>query len=93
MDQTYILLEAWRHTNIGLSTEERAAETFRAAALPVTIMSLTDLLVFCIGSTSPFMSIRIFCACSGKVVNHLYGDEGLIDGNHKIYFSLDHFSC
>ena len=88
MDQTYILLEAWRHTNIGLSTEERAAETFRAAALPVTIMSLTDLLVFCIGSTSPFMSIRIFCACSGNTFHNLYeDDQSNIDGSHKIYLS------
>ncbi len=66
MDHTYILLEAWRQTNIEATQEERISETFRNAALPVTVMSLTDLLVFCIGSTSPFMSIRIFCACSGQ---------------------------
>ncbi len=65
MDHTYILLEAWRQTNIEGTLEERISETFRNAALSVTVMSLTDLLVFCIGYTSPFMSVRIFCACSG----------------------------
>ena len=66
MEGTFLLLAAWRQTNIRASAEVRLADTFRQAALSITIMALTDLLVFCIGATSPFLSIRSFCACSGK---------------------------
>ena len=62
-----LLLSAWRQTHVRTSVQERCSETFRACGTSIIIMSLTDLLVFCIGSTSAFTSIRYFCAFSGDL--------------------------
>ena len=67
-DDMFRLLTEWRNSNVrGDSTEDRLANTLRSAAVSITITSLTDLLAFCIGATSPFLSVRNFCACSGIV--------------------------
>ena len=65
VDHMLLLLTAWRSTNTRSTIQERTAEMFRACAISTTIMSLTDLLVFCIGSASQFRSVRYTCAASG----------------------------
>lgn len=62
----FILLSGWRRTDIQKSIEERIAETFRTSAISVTITSLTDILAFCIGATSPFLSVKNFCIFAGE---------------------------
>ena len=62
VDDMLQLLVGWRKT---VSQGERLSGTLRSAAVSITITSLTDLLAFCIGATSPFLSVRNFCACSG----------------------------
>ena len=59
------LMIEWRATNPRDETEVRMANTLRSAAVSITITSLTELLAFCIGATSPFLGVRNFCACSG----------------------------
>jgi predicted RND superfamily exporter protein len=66
VDDMFILMAGFRQTDIRLSIEERISETFRSSAISVTITSLTDLLAFCIGATSPFLSIRNFCVYAGS---------------------------
>lgn len=65
-DDMFQLMTEWRQTNVRDSIESRMAATMRSAAVSITITSLTDILAFCIGATSPFMSVKYFCACSGN---------------------------
>ena len=60
------LLTEWRLTSIHDPLEARLAVTMRSAAVSVTITSLTDILAFLILATSPFVSVRNFCALSGE---------------------------
>ncbi len=64
-DDMFQLLAEYRQSHIRDTIEERMASTLRSTAVSITITSLTDLIAFCIGATSPFVSIRNFCACSG----------------------------
>ena len=61
------LMIEWRATSPRDDTEVRLANTLRSAAVSITITSLTQLLAFCIGATSPFLAVRNFCACSGSI--------------------------
>jgi patched domain-containing protein len=65
-DDMFQLMTEWQNSNHKDSTETRMSNTLRSAAVSITITSLTDLLAFCIGATSPFLSVRNFCACSGN---------------------------
>ncbi|CAD5115000.1 DgyrCDS4024 [Dimorphilus gyrociliatus] len=66
VDDMFILMSGWRQTEITSSVDERIAQTLRSSAISVTITSLTDLLAFCIGATTPFYSVRCFCVYAGK---------------------------
>lgn len=66
-DDMFQLMIEWRATNPRDETEVRMANTLRSAAVSITITSLTELLAFCIGATSPFLGVRNFCACSGTL--------------------------
>ena len=59
------LMTEWRLTSIVDSIESRLSLTMRSAAVSLTITSLADILAFCIGATSPFTSVKSFCALSG----------------------------
>ncbi|XP_023226045.1 patched domain-containing protein 3-like [Centruroides sculpturatus] len=61
IDDSYILISAWRRTNPKVSVADRMAETFSEAVVSVTITSLTNFLSFSIGIASNFPAIRIFC--------------------------------
>ena len=67
VDDMFQLMTEWRQTNIRETIESRMCMTMRSAAVSITITSLTDILAFCIGATSPFVSVKYFCACSGNV--------------------------
>lgn len=66
VDDMFILMSGWRQTDIKQDIETRVANTFRSSAISVTITSLTDLLAFSIGATSPFLSVRNFCVYTGQ---------------------------
>ena len=66
-DDIFQLMIVWRATDSRDETEVRLANTLRATAVSITITSLTEMLAFCIGATSPFLCVRNFCACSGMV--------------------------
>ena len=69
VDDMFILISGWRQTDVDADTETRVAQTFRSSAISVTITSLTDLLAFCIGATSPFLNVKNFCVFTGKSHN------------------------
>ena len=68
-DDMFHLMIEWRATSPRDDTELRLSNTLRSAAVSITITSLTQLLAFCIGATSPFLAVRNFCACSGQCLH------------------------
>ncbi|XP_012253050.2 patched domain-containing protein 3 [Athalia rosae] len=68
IDDTFVVLAAWRRSNILAPVPERMAETLSEAAVSITITSLTDMISFFIGIMSPFPSVQIFCIYSGFAV-------------------------
>ena len=69
IDDTFVMLGAWRRTSIHAPVEERMADTFRDAAVSVTITSVTDCLSFFVGVITPFPCVRIFCIYTGKYLS------------------------
>lgn len=66
------MLAAWRRTSVKLSVPERMGHMLSEAAVSITITSLTDMISFWIGLTSPFPSVQIFCAYSALAVAFTY---------------------
>lgn len=66
IDDTFVMLAAWRRTPVTMDVPERLARTLSDAAVSITITSVTDIVSFCIGKFSPFPAIQIFCLYSGK---------------------------
>ncbi|EEC09036.1 patched domain-containing protein (Ptchd), putative, partial [Ixodes scapularis] len=72
MDDTFVLLAAWRRTNPRKSVVDRMGETYREAAVSITITSLTNFISFCIGAITPFPSVKIFCIYTAVAVLFTY---------------------
>ncbi|XP_067122460.1 patched domain-containing protein 3-like [Centruroides vittatus] len=72
MDDSFVILSAWRRTSKKKSVEDRLAETYSEAAVSITITSLTNLISFLIGIITPFPSIRIFCLYTAITVVATY---------------------
>uniref|UniRef100_A0A182NVC6 SSD domain-containing protein n=1 Tax=Anopheles dirus TaxID=7168 RepID=A0A182NVC6_9DIPT len=72
IDDTFVMLAAWRRTSVKLSVPERMGHMMSEAAVSITITSLTDMISFWIGILSPFPSVQIFCAYSGFAVCFTY---------------------
>ncbi|XP_045785831.1 patched domain-containing protein 3 [Maniola jurtina] len=68
IDDTFVMLAAWRRTSPRLPVPERMAKMLSEAAVSITITSVTDMLSFFIGIFSPFPSVQIFCMYSGLAV-------------------------
>ncbi|KAB7502771.1 Patched domain-containing protein 4 [Armadillidium nasatum] len=61
IDDSFVMLAAWRRTRIQDPVPERLAQTYAEAAVSITITSLTDMISFFIGVITPFPSVQIFC--------------------------------
>jgi len=72
VDDMFILISCWQQTNVHSSAEDRLAETYRQAAISITITSLTDALAFYIGLMTPFRSVRAFCLYSSTAILFCY---------------------
>ncbi|EDS37708.1 conserved hypothetical protein [Culex quinquefasciatus] len=72
IDDTFVMLAAWRRTSVKLSVPERMGHMMSEAAVSITITSLTDMLSFWIGIACPFPSVQIFCTYSGLAVCFTY---------------------
>lgn len=66
IDDTFVMMAAWRRTRITDSVPERLGQTMAEAAVSITITSVTDMVSLWIGMLSPFNSIKIFCLYSSK---------------------------
>ncbi|KAG8179950.1 hypothetical protein JTE90_015400 [Oedothorax gibbosus] len=72
MDDSFVLLAAWRRTDPRHSVMDRLGETYSEAAVSVTITSLTNFISFWIGAITPFPSVRIFCIYTATAVLFTY---------------------
>lgn len=72
MDDTFVLLAAWRRTDLKKPIPERMAETYSEAAVSITITSLTNFLSFLIGVLTPFPAVQIFCIYTAVAVLFTY---------------------
>lgn len=72
IDDTFVMLAAWRRTSVKLSVPERMGIMMSDAAVSITITSLTDIISFWIGIMSPFPSVQIFCKYSGMAVCFIF---------------------
>ncbi|UYV60849.1 daf-6 [Cordylochernes scorpioides] len=61
LDDTFVLMAAWRLTDPGLEVERRLEQTYHHAGFSVTITSLTNLLAFLLGIASPYRATRLLC--------------------------------
>ncbi|XP_067124780.1 patched domain-containing protein 3-like isoform X2 [Centruroides vittatus] len=78
MDDSFVLLAAWRRTNKNRSVKERMSETFSDVSISITITSLTNLISFILGVITPYRNIRIFSIYSAISV--------LFDYIYQIFF-------
>lgn len=72
IDDTFVMLAAWRRTSTKLSVPDRMAIMMSDAAVSITITSVTDMVSFWIGIMSPFPSVQIFCAYSALAVLFIF---------------------
>ena len=72
IDDTFVLLAAWRRTSVHDSVPTRMANCYREAGVSITITSVTDMLSFWIGIITPFPCVRIFCVYTGACVVFTY---------------------
>lgn len=72
IDDTFVMLAAWRRTPVTMDVPERTAHMLSEAAVSVTITTLTDIVCLWIGKNSPFPAIQIFCIYTGKIELFIY---------------------
>lgn len=72
IDDTFVMLSAWRKTTVKLPVPERMALMMSEAAVSITITSLTDFVSFMIGIINIFPSVQIFCTYSALAVLFIF---------------------
>lgn len=68
----FILISCWQRTRVLDSVPDRLADTYRDAAVSISITTLTDALALFLGCSSPFGSVRSFCLYAGISVCFCY---------------------
>ncbi|XP_053186357.1 patched domain-containing protein 3 [Scomber japonicus] len=72
LDDMFIMISCWQRTRVLDSVPERLADTYRDAAISISITTLTDALAFFLGAISPFGSVQSFCLYAGISVCFCY---------------------
>eukprot|EP01084_Bolivina_argentea_P039220 72496_1 len=65
VDDMFVLLRAYELTNPNDSIGNRIALTMERGGISILFTSITDLVAFCVGSTSSFGSVSAFCLYCG----------------------------
>ncbi|KAM9845445.1 patched domain-containing protein 3-like [Aulostomus maculatus] len=68
LDDMFILISCWHRTRVLDSIPDRLADTYREAAVSISITTLTDALALFLGYSSPFGSVRAFSLYAGVSV-------------------------
>ncbi|KAJ3611570.1 hypothetical protein NHX12_021585 [Muraenolepis orangiensis] len=72
VDDMFIMVSNWQHTNVKDSVPTRMAHTYKEAAMSITITTLTDVLGFYIGLMSDFTSVQYFCLYTSTAIIFCY---------------------
>ncbi|XP_071774747.2 patched domain-containing protein 3 [Centroberyx gerrardi] len=72
IDDMFIMISCWQRTRVLDSVPDRLADTYRDAAVSISITTLTDALALFLGYSSPFGSVRSFCLYAGISVGFCY---------------------
>jgi len=72
IDDTFVMLAAWRKTSIHDPVPVRVGQCYRESVVSITITSVTDMLSFWIGVITPFPCVKIFCVYTGACVVGTY---------------------
>ncbi|XP_043116521.1 patched domain-containing protein 3 isoform X2 [Puntigrus tetrazona] len=72
IDDMFIMISSWKRTNIQDTVPKRMADTYREAAVSITITTLTDVLAFYLSYGNPFGSVQSFCLYAGTAVLFCY---------------------
>ncbi|XP_023244781.1 patched domain-containing protein 3-like [Centruroides sculpturatus] len=72
VDDSFVVLACWKVTDCNGSVENRMEQTYRNAAVSITITSLTNFFSYCIAMTSPFPGVRIFCLYAATCIFFSY---------------------
>ncbi|CAL8294085.1 unnamed protein product [Lota lota] len=72
VDDMFIMVSNWQHTNVKDSVPTRMGHTYKEAAMSITITTLTDVLGFYIGLMSDFPSIQYFCLYTSTAIIFCY---------------------
>lgn len=68
----FIMISCWQKTRVLDSVADRLADTYRDAAVSISITTLTDALALFLGFSSPFGSVQSFCLYAGLSVVFCY---------------------
>ncbi|KAM4604683.1 patched domain-containing protein 3 [Polymixia lowei] len=72
IDDMFIMVSCWQRTCVLDSVPDRLADTYRDAAISISITTLTDALALFLGYSSPFGSVQSFCLYAGVSVCFCY---------------------
>ncbi|XP_051577501.1 patched domain-containing protein 3-like [Myxocyprinus asiaticus] len=72
VDDMFIMISCWQKTKVHDEVEDRLAETYKEAAVSITITTLTDVLSFYIGLLTPFRSVQSFCMYTSTAILFCY---------------------
>ncbi|XP_067135046.1 patched domain-containing protein 3-like [Centruroides vittatus] len=75
MDDTFVLLSAWRRSDRKQNVEKRLGETYSVSAVSITLTSLTNIVCFFIGAVATtFLGCNIYCGyiCCCLVFDYIY---------------------
>ncbi|XP_023241942.1 patched domain-containing protein 3-like [Centruroides sculpturatus] len=62
IDDSFVLLSAWRKSDPKYAIKERMGETYSEAAISITITTITNVTASIVGITTPYRSIQIICS-------------------------------
>lgn len=63
----FVLLSGLASTSTNDDIETRIGNTMKHSGISITITSVTDIVAFCVGSTSIFPSVQYFSYFTGKI--------------------------
>ncbi|XP_035025376.1 patched domain-containing protein 3 [Hippoglossus stenolepis] len=72
IDDMFIMISCWQRTKVHDSVPERLSNTYREAAISITITTLTDALALFLGCITSFGSVRSFCLYAGISICFCY---------------------
>nr|XP_020508055.1 patched domain-containing protein 3-like [Labrus bergylta] len=72
LDDLFIMISCWQRTRVLDSVPDRLAETYKEAAVSISITTMTDALALFLGCGSPFGSVRSFCLYAGISICFCY---------------------